>query len=186
MIYLPSSKEGRRESKDTKGRAKSTRRGSESDSSNKSDSKIREQVRKHLDDLLTQQQGALPFLAAPSSSGYQQQQTPAPRSSPAPTPPPAPTPAAACNENKDDSNNNNNDTNKNQGEARKQEQEQRQVDMDTSREIRIVQDTREWPPLANGEHPKLEEIRDAYPEIPKGHVKLLLLWAIKSDFGYWL
>ena len=58
--------------------------------------------------------------------------------------------------------------------------------MDASREIRVVQDAREWPLLPNGEHPKLEEIRDAYQELPKGHPKLTLLWAAKSDFGYWL
>ena len=49
----------------------------------------------------------------------------------------------------------------------------------------MVQEARIWPPV-NGEHPKLGDARDAHPEIQKGHPKLILLWAAKSDFGYWV
>ena len=50
----------------------------------------------------------------------------------------------------------------------------------------MVQDAREWTPLVCGSHPKLEEIREAYSDIPIGHPELLFLFARKSDFGYWL
>ena len=49
----------------------------------------------------------------------------------------------------------------------------------------MVQEARVWPTV-NGEHPKLKDAREAYPDMPKGHPKLILLWADKSVFGYWV
>ena len=49
----------------------------------------------------------------------------------------------------------------------------------------MVQEARIWPPV-NGQHPKLKDAKEAYPDIPKGHPKLLMLWADKSEFGKWV
>ena len=42
-----------------------------------------------------------------------------------------------------------------------------------------------WTPV-NEEHPKLKQVKMAHPNIHKDHPKHTLLFAEKSDFGYWL
>ena len=187
-----------RESKDLKGKIKSNSRSRDS-----STGSLNERIKRVLIEVCgrpfpnvltstgaqqtpagTQQQPAGPPPSAhpsappptPSSSGLQ----PPPSGPPPPqATPPEPRQHGAWNENNDDNGANNNDTD--QG---KREREQGQQEGAVG-EVRVVQEARIWPPV-NGQHPKLKDAKEAYPDIPKGHPKLLMLWADKSEFGKWV
>ena len=147
--------------------------------------RIREEIKKHLADLLPKkdlpqqaQTGTADMETGSSATGLQPSSAaPGPSSASAES-------GSSCN--KENNTNNINNNNNNQGEEQEQAQGQNQENLDESRDTITVQNAREWTPLECGQHPKLEEIREAYSNMPMGHPELLFLFAVKSDFGYWL
>ena len=70
-----------------------------------------------------------------------------------------------------------------------QKKEQNQENNGTVKEVKVeeIQNARKWTPLSTGEHPRLEDIMDIYPDMPEGHPEPLFLFAVRSrNNGYWL
>ena len=122
----------------------------------------------------TEQEGGPPTSSPSTATAGHQQQTIEPEISQ--------DPPATCNKKESI------DNDENQRQEQRQDQKQGQKEIEASRDIikAKVQDAREWTPLPCGDHPRLEDIREAYSDIPSGHPELLFLFAIKSEFGYWL